>query len=111
MNIVATFSTIDHLAISALLLANVEEAGVIHSGENASNHSAIYVKLNVGQLNLQLEVAQNITRSNWAHASNDAKLDFKSCLTHQLHNLPKYECTFCHDFDFVMDIHRQGIPV
>ena len=39
------FSTIDHFACSELLFKSIKEAGVIHCGENTSNHSTIYTKV------------------------------------------------------------------
>ena len=35
-------TTIDHFACNEILYKSIVEAGVIHSGENMSNHSAIY---------------------------------------------------------------------
>ena len=55
VNKVAHYSTIDHFATSRRVFDDIIEAGVIHSGENLSNHSAIFIKIKVGNLDLQLE--------------------------------------------------------
>ena len=48
-------STIDHFACSRRILNIISEAGVIHSGANSSNHSPIFVKLDIGNLDLKTE--------------------------------------------------------
>ena len=71
-NQVPAFSTIDHFAASQRVLQSVEEAGVIHSGLNPSNHSAIFAKLQVGELNVDVENIKTEKRVNWAKASDIA---------------------------------------
>ena len=92
-NQVASYSTIDHFAMSDRLFAAVSEAGVIHSGENMSNHSATYSKLKVGTLDLTVESVTPQQRSCWTKANEDAKANFKTTLASKLgeiHHLPVY---------------------
>ena len=60
-----SFSTIDHFACSRSVLNSISEAGVIHSGENTSNHSAIFAKLLFGELDEQVEQTKPDKRVNW----------------------------------------------
>ena len=68
------FSTIDHFASTPAIYNAVIEAGVIHSGENLLNHSAIYTKIGIKGQDSSTEVTQSESRVNWAKASNEAKL-------------------------------------
>ena len=108
-NDTASFSTIDHFAISPMLEKVVIEAGVVHSGENTSNHEPIYIKIKVEQINLKLDKEERVTRSNWSNATSDSKEAFKSCLAQKLTSLPKYICTACHDIMCNDPLHLRGI--
>ena len=48
-------SIIDHFIGSSTFYNSVVDADVIHSVDNHSNHSPIYIKFNVNQLNIQVE--------------------------------------------------------
>ena len=67
------FSTIDHFACSRRLLPVIVEAGVIVDGGNPSNHSAIYAKLDVGQIDLKMEEIKAEKRVDWDKATDEAK--------------------------------------
>ena len=108
-NDVATFSTLDHFSISPRLLTAVGDAGVIHSGENMSNHSAIFIKIEIGTLGLELDNAVYVPRSSWSNATEDAKYAYKESLASRLNNLPLYSCISCHDLNCSDPAHLQGI--
>lgn len=92
------YSTIDHFAASPQVYKVVNEAGVIHNGGNPSNHSAIYAKLNVGDLNLQVETLSSEKRSSWSKANEDAKLHFRECLANNLDQVhPEVNLLQCRD--------------
>ena len=103
------FSTIDHFALSKRMLDSVFEGGVIHSGENLSKHSAICLKLDSGQLNLQLERPQPVKKTCWINATEEAKELFKYTLASKINDLPRYECISCHDLTCQKVIHHSGI--
>ena len=103
------FSAIDHFAHSKRMLDSVFEGGVIHSGENLSNHSAIYLKLDSGHLNLQLEQPQPVKKTCWINATEEAKELFKYTLASKIKDLPRYECISCHDLTCQKVIHHSGI--
>ena len=50
-----SYSVIDHFAVNESLFGKIESAGVIHSGENLSNHEAIFLKIKVGNVDPKLE--------------------------------------------------------
>ena len=62
-----------------------------------SNHSAIFVKLQVGELDLQLETDSPKARSCFAKANEEAKANFKSTLACKLSEIPIIECSTCQD--------------
>ena len=103
------FSTIDHFAVSTGLLGAVNDAGVVHTGENLSNHSAIYVKIDVGRLDIRLEKSAAEKRSSWVKASYDAKELYKIKLAEKLNHIPVYECISCKNVHCVKKIHHNGI--
>ena len=70
---ITSFSTIDHFIGNQNVFGSVTEAGVTHYAENFSNHSPIYVKLDVGQLSLSMEKAINQKRTRWNKASEEAR--------------------------------------
>ena len=47
-------STIDHFAGNSLVYDAVYEAGVIHTGDNPSNHSPIYLKIGLGNIDFNM---------------------------------------------------------
>ena len=96
-NKIPAFSSIDHFAGSQRVFQSVAEAGVVHSGDNCSNHSAIYTKLLVGELNLETETINSEKRSNWAKATDVAISQYKSTLASKLNSIPIPECGDCQD--------------
>ena len=78
------YSVIDHFAMSPQVYDAVSEAGVLHDGSNLSNHSPIYVKLNVGEFDMKLEAISSEARSSWSKANEDAKLHYKETLKEKL---------------------------
>ena len=101
-----TYSTIDHLAISQRLFASVTEAGVIHCGQNMSNHSPIYCKLQVEALDHAQEVITPPLRSSWDKASDSARKDFKILLAEKLNTLQLPSCVHCLDIK-CQDLHHR----
>ena len=55
-NGVISSSIIDHFCLSQNLYRSVVEAGVVHSGENLSNHSAIFMKLSFKNMAVDSEM-------------------------------------------------------
>ena len=96
-NSIPALSTIDHFASSRKVFQSIAEAGVLHSGINSSNHSAIYTKLLVGELNLEVENIKSEKRVNWAKATDIAIDKYKAGLAQKLGAIPQPECSDCHD--------------
>ena len=90
-----SYSTIDHFCVSQRVYNAINEAGVIHSGENSSNHSAIYLKLKVGDLDLSVERSLPSPRISWTKANSDAKNKYKTVLTKKLNELILPACVTC----------------
>ena len=95
---VISTSRIDHFITSQRVYDIIQEAGVIHTGENNSNHSPIYVKLRVEDLDLSVEKAAVSKRIFWDKANSDAKENYKAVLSEKLSLLNKPECLNCGDF-------------
>ena len=113
------FSTIDHFVTTQRVYDAISDAGVIHSGENPSNHSAIYAKLEVGQLDLSMENHPSPVRVQWGQATSDAQEKYKSCLSEELNNIILLGCVNYHDVhcnehnaaleDYTMDVMRKQL--
>ena len=102
-------STIDHFGVNANLYLHVKEAGVIHNGENLSNHSAIYVKIHIGDVKINNDLPQNAKIISWTKATTDAKENFKSELANKLSMLELPNCIQC--FDFNCNVHSHSSEI
>ena len=86
----------------------------MHSGMNNSNHSAIFTKLKVGELNIEVESIKSEKRVNWAKASDIARENYRFNLSGKLNTLASPDCLNCHDLncnehnlsieDYTMDV-------
>ena len=97
-NNIAYSSIIDHFSTSANLYDAITEAGVIHSGENLSNHLAIFLKVNIGELDLGVEVPLKSKKLCWDKATEDAKASYVSTLKKSLIELSAPNCLSCVNF-------------
>ena len=84
-----------HFVTSQRVYSAISEAGVINSGENPSNHSAIFTKLNVEELDLTLEAHAPPVRVQWGKANSDAQSKYKTCLSEKLNSISLPECINC----------------
>ena len=69
----------------------------MHSGDNLSNHSAIYMKVSLGDIELSMEQPKREKMVSWDKASDDAKDNFKLTLQAKLLNLAEPGCADCLD--------------
>ena len=88
-------SIIDHFISNAALYNTVKEAGVIHHGENPSNHSPIYARFELGNIDRSKEKAKSKRRVNWGKSSEVAKSNYSATLTTKLAKVEIPECTYC----------------
>ena len=88
-------STIDHFVGNAAVYNSVVEAGVIHSGENPSNHSPIFTKLDLGNVDISLERSEGRRRINWGKSSSEARTKYQETLTNRLTHLAVPDCVNC----------------
>ena len=72
-NNVSSSSTIDHFVSNQRVLDATTDAGVIHHAENNSNHSPIFMKIDVGKLQVVVEKCVSAPKTSWAKADEDAK--------------------------------------
>ena len=108
------FSTIDHFACPRRAFSSVKEAGVIHADQNLSNHSAIFVRISVGELDTKSEKVASVKRVKWSTATEESKSAYKQQLAAQLLSLPVPECAVCdqvHCPDHKEDIETYTIEV
>ena len=70
----------------------IAEAGVLHSGDNPSNHSAIYAKGDTSEE--KVNVPKHI---DWSSATEEAKAEYEAQLTAQLDHLAVPGCVQCTD--------------
>jgi hypothetical protein len=106
---IASYSTIDHFVTSQRVYSVISEAGVIHSGENTSNHSAIYAKLRVGELDFSLETPSPTPRVSWNKANTDAQDKYKTVLSEKLNTIPLPAGLNCRDVH--CNEHSEGLEV
>ena len=95
MNGVNHFSIIDHFACPRKAFPSIKDAGVIHDAQNLSNHSAIFVKILVNEIDIEVEKVTSPTRVRWDNATEEAKLAYKHQLSERLRFLPIPDCALC----------------
>ena len=92
-----SLSTIDHFIGSQQVLDLVTEGGVTHFPENLSNHSPIFIKLDVGSFNMSKESPIITPRTTWKKASEEERNSFKDNLADKLRVLQVSESVTCQD--------------
>ena len=100
-------STIDHFACSRSILPIITEAGVLHSGDNTSNHSAIFAKLTVGNIKEQADHVNSEKKVDWDKSSEQARVAYKDRLTVLLDDIACPACITCSDLH--CKVHAQDI--
>ena len=103
-NNVTPLSTIDHFVARSAVYDAVQDAGVIHNGENTSNHSTIFfARVAIGELDYSLEsqqivasvnctLASSMVKENYISSLKDslAKIRIPDCVNYQDHNYPDH---------------------
>ena len=109
-----SMSTIDHFACNQRLLPLIAEAGVLHSGENPSNHSAIYAKIDIGNIDTSEEIITLTKNIDWSAATEESKFEYESKLTEQLLQVAVPGCVLCNDVhcrDHDVDIEQYTLDI
>ena len=92
---VAATSTIDHFICNTPVHEAVAEAGVIHDPDNLSNHSPIFIKLVIDDLNTDIERSYSKKKVNWADATTENKADYKESIADKLNSIQVPSCLHC----------------
>ena len=90
-------STIDHFISNDALFNSVVEAGVIHSGENTSNHSPIFVKLSLDIDTKVTEFEGSRKKVSWGKSTNEAREKYLVELNERFSQLHIPDCVLCRD--------------
>ena len=93
----ASYSTIDHFIASPHIYNSVLEASVIHSGDNTSNHSPIYCKINIGDIDTNTESVDSKSKPSWNKASDEDKKKYINVLDEKLASIEIPDCVECSD--------------
>ena len=104
-----SISTIDHFVSNQQVLHATTEAGVLHHAENTSNHSPIFVKIDVGQLKVDVEECTPSPRTSWTKATDEAKTKYKTSIASKLNDLQLPECLDC--INLHCNIHKDAIGI
>ena len=71
---------------------HIGDAGVIHLGDNISNHSVIYVKVQTGNLPRIINNSEHCPKQNWKSATQNDKNEYRQRLRNKLENIHIPEC-------------------
>ena len=88
-------STIDHFASNRTLYNLIAEAGVVHAGDNPSNHSPIFAKIVFDVDTNYAEVAKSNKRVNWEKSTVEARNLYSKTLDEKLVQLHSPGCVDC----------------
>ena len=91
-------STLDHFVSNIVLFSSVVEAGVIHDGQNPSNHSPIFAKIAMDNIDIVTENIKTKRKVNWDKSTAEAKKLYLTTLARNLDKLAVPECVQCRDF-------------
>ena len=92
-----SISTLDHFVSNEIVISAVQEAGVIHHPDNTSNHSPIFVKINAGNLKVDVCKTQSPPRTSWTKASEEARLEYVNTVAAKLQEVEIPACINCSD--------------
>ena len=112
-------STIDHFLVSDNIQPCVNEASVIHLGDNLSNHEPIFLSLNLTDVTAvttpsNAGIPGNITptfKPCWNKATPQMIDNYKHSLLHNTENIDIPEGIFCQDVNCTLPSHRLDIQM
>ena len=90
-------STIDHFVANQAIVNRVVEAGVIHSADNLSNHSPIFCKIDIGEIDNSTEEVKTTPKPSWAKATPENIENYKGDLENRLSDIVVPNCVNCRD--------------
>ena len=108
-----SYSTIDHFLLNEIASTIVQESGVLHLGENLSNHAPIYLTIETPEIICEnsdtnsKESTQFIP--SWSKASENQLTDFKNDLNENLSNIKIGNGLLCKDVHCLSSQHRTQI--
>ena len=92
-----SYSIIDHFVCDKNMFKVIKEAGVIHDSQNLSNHSAIFCKLQMSNLEVNHTENSHVDKVSWERANKDARSMFKDMLRDKLSSIQTLESSHCSD--------------
>ena len=95
----ASRSTIDHFADNFAVLNRIVEAGVIHSVDNLSNHSPIFCKIDIGEIDNEIEEVTHCPKPRWAEAGFEDIEKYKVDLGDKLGKIEVPGCVYCQNLE------------
>jgi len=110
VNNVMHSSTLDHFIGSEMLYNNTIEANVINSSDNLSGHLPIYMKMNISNLNLEVEQQVRSPKPSWERATTEQRAEYQSVLNDNLQGIiPPQLCESCNTLK--CELHSLDIDV
>ena len=101
-------AVLDYFLVNEGLFEYIEDAGVMHLGDNLSRHSPIMLKLNITQLHrrqAQGNIPQN-SRPTWYKATDQDINDFANYVHNGLQDIGFVESLFCNDINCSDTTHK-----
>ena len=102
-------SILDNFLLNERLLACVEDAGVMHLGDNMSRHSPIMLKIRVDDIHVKQQQDKSARSSHpaWYKATDDDIDNYTAMLQERLWNMESPEILACNDVNCSDPQHRQ----
>ena len=91
----AATSTIDHFVCKSSVIDSIVEAGVIHDTENISNHSPIFMKLVMNDININIQNNYSEKKASCAKSTADNKGNYKETVGNKLRRIKLPSCLDC----------------
>ena len=100
---------LDHFFVNDNLLNKVQDAGVIHLGDNHSRHSPIMIKIKLPSISLKPDRPniQQFRRPAWYKANDDDKKLYEKIVIEKLQSLDIPRCVKCSNFQCEISSHSK----
>ena len=89
---------LDNFFVSEGLLAYIEDAGVLHLGDNLSRHSPIMLKIKIGDIpKKRMQAISQLRKPAWHKATEENRAEYTNILAEKLGQLVPPDSMSCRD--------------
>ena len=108
------FSVIDHFLYNDIAETIIKDSGVLHFGENLSNHSPIYLTIEIKPgyclfSSLSQNNVSEVYKPNWSKANSEDLKNYNNDLSKNLSSIKISDGLLCNNLKCIDNLHREDI--